>query len=428
MKKLLNSLSKNNLIVDSFWALLGNVVFKGLSLLGGILVARLLGKNIFGEFSIIKTTFISIAFITTLGFGYTATKFVADYKKNHPKKLYAIFKFTQKTILILTSIAFVIVFIFSNKVASLILEDNALSSYIKVVSVLIILNSLNFLYVGFLSGLGLFKKMAKINSYIGVLTFLFSVGFTYFFGLIGALSALILVQLINVVANYNLINKNLEKNTIQKDKVLNRKILIYSLPIAIQETVYAVMSWLINFLIVLYVSFGELGMYTAAIQLNAIILFIPGILRNVVLSHLSKNSDDEGSHKKVLTTILTINFLATLIPSLIVFIFSDFVSTFYGSTYQGLGDLIKISIFTTVFVSISNVYVQAYMSKNMNWTMLGFRIFRDGGIILLFIFLVKQNQSGAASMIYSNLILSAVFMLIMIIFYRLKTNKINNDK
>ena len=33
------------------------------------------------------------------------------------------------------------------------------------------------------------------------------------------------------------------------------------------------MSWLINFLIVLYVSFGELGMYTAAIQLNAIILF-----------------------------------------------------------------------------------------------------------------------------------------------------------
>ena len=105
MKKLLNNLSKNNLIVDSFWALLGNVVFKGLSLLGGILVARLLGKNIFGEFSIIKTTFISIAFITTLGFGYTATKFVADYKKNHPEKLYAIFKFTQKTILILTSIA-----------------------------------------------------------------------------------------------------------------------------------------------------------------------------------------------------------------------------------------------------------------------------------------------------------------------------------
>ncbi|WP_121051750.1 hypothetical protein [Lacinutrix venerupis] len=64
----------------------------------------------------------------------------------------------------------------------------------------------------------------------------------------------------------------------------------------------------------------------------------------------------------------------------------------------------------------------------MNWTMLGFRIFRDGGIVLLFIYLANQNQSGAASMIYSNLILGAVFMMIMILFYKLKTNTINHVK
>lgn len=423
MNKLITNLLKNKLIVDSFWALLGNVIFKGLSLLGGILVARILGRDIFGEFSIIKTTFISIAFITTLGFGYTTTKFVADYKKEHPDKLYSIFKFTQKTILILTTVAFVIVFIFSKNIAATVLENKDYSTYIKLVSVLIVLNSLNFLYVGFLSGLALFKKMAKVNLYIGVLAFIFSVGFTYFFGITGALCSLVLVQLVNVVVNYLLIQKNIDKKKQQTDKKLKKEILLYTLPIAIQETVYALMSWVINFLIVLYVSFGELGMYTAAIQLNAIILFIPGILRNVVLSHLSKNADNESSHKKVLNTILIINSLATLIPSLIVFVFSDFVSSFYGNSFNGLGDLIKISIFTTVFVSVSNVYVQAYMSKNMNWTMLFFRIIRDGGIVLLFVFLVNKNNSGAESMIYSNLILSAIFMIIMIVFYNIKASK-----
>ncbi len=407
---------------------MGNVIFKGLSLLGGILVARLLGKSVFGEFSIIKTTFISVAFITTLGFGYTTTKFVADYKKKHPQKLYAIFKFTQKTILILTIIAFLIVILFSKNIAALILENESMYLYVRLVAILIVLNSLNFLYVGYLSGLGLFKKMAKINVYIGVITFILSVSLTYFFSLIGALIALVIAQSINVFANYNLISKNIQINKTEKDKILNKKILLYSLPIAIQETVYAIMSWLINFLIILYVSFGELGMYTAAIQLNAIILFIPGILRNVVLSHLSKNSDNENSHKTVLNTILIINILATLIPCILVFIFSDFVSSFYGSTYQGLSDLIEISIFTTVFVSISNVYVQAYMSKNMNWTMLFFRIIRDAGIVLLFIYLINENKPGASSMIYSKLILSAIFMIIMVLFYKFKSRSITNER
>jgi len=164
-------------------------------------------------------------------------------------------------------------------------------------------------------------------------------------------------------------------------------------------------------------------MYTAAIQLNAMVLFIPSILRNVILSHLSRTSKDNAKHNSILKTVLVINFIATLVPCLIVFFLSDFIAGFYGNTFNGLSELIKTAIFTTVFVSVSNVYAQAYMSKNLNWTMLAFRIVRDLGTILFFIYLVNIDFLGAESMIYSKLVLSAIFMVIMMFFYKVYIRK-----
>lgn len=45
-KRLLSS----NLFKDSFWALFGTVIGKALSLFAGIIVARFLGKGLYGEY------------------------------------------------------------------------------------------------------------------------------------------------------------------------------------------------------------------------------------------------------------------------------------------------------------------------------------------------------------------------------------------
>lgn len=414
---------KNKLFADSFWALLGNVIYKGLLLLSGIIIARILGKDIFGEFSIIKSTFVSLALLSSFGLGYTVTKFISDYKERKPDKLHGIFFYSQKIVLILSSVVCLIVILNSQKIAVNILENSSLEYFVKYASVLIILNCLNLLYVGFLAGLGLFKKMAKINATIGLIAFVLLTSLTYFFGIKGALLALAIVQLINVVINYIVIKKNLPKPLYKKDLKTQQSIVKYSIPIALQEAVYASISWLVSYLIIYYSSYGELGLYTAAIQLNAIILFIPGILRNVVLSHLSGVSNNKLEHNNVLNTILKLNIIVTLIPCLLIFVFNHYVSNLYGETFIGLERLIRLAIFTTVFISISNVYAQAYMSKNLNWTMFGFRLVRDLGKILLFVILINLEMKGSEAMVISHLILAGVFMVIMMSYYKYKESR-----
>ena len=48
-------LKSSDLFKDSFWALAGSALGKGLSLLAGIAVARFLGKEVYGEYGTIRT-------------------------------------------------------------------------------------------------------------------------------------------------------------------------------------------------------------------------------------------------------------------------------------------------------------------------------------------------------------------------------------
>ena len=78
---LLTKLKKNQLFKDSVWSLFGNVVGRGLALVSGIFVARFLGKDIFGEYGIIKNTILTIGVFSTFGLGYTTTKYIAEFKE-----------------------------------------------------------------------------------------------------------------------------------------------------------------------------------------------------------------------------------------------------------------------------------------------------------------------------------------------------------
>lgn len=421
IKSTLNKLKKSQLFKDSFWSLLGNVAGKGLALLAGILVARFLGKDVYGEYGIIRNTILTIGVFSTFGLGYTATKFIAEYRKSTPEKIPMFIKQANKITLFFSGFMALLLFVFADYVALEWLGAMHLAIPLKILSVLIVFNAITTTQIGVLSGFGKFKAIAKINALIGVLTFLFSVVLTFFYALNGALLALLITQILNSIFNYYVVRRETKHLIVKSvsDSVMLKKILNFSTPIALQEAVYSITSWLSSLLLIKYATYGDLGMYTAVMQWNAIILFIPGILRNVVLSHLSSNANSKTAHKTILKRTIQINFIATLIPCLIIIAFSSLIAKSYGASFKGLDTLIGIAVFSTIFSSISNVYTQAYLSKNKQVLMTVLRFFRDVGILLLFLLLILKNPiEGAKKLILSNLIMNIVFMFLMIIFYK----------
>lgn len=419
---IISKLKKNKLFADSLWSLLGNGIGKGLALIAGIFVARFLGKDIFGEYGIIRNTLLTIGIFSTFGLGYTSTKFIAEFKRSSSEKIPYFISISNKITIFFSSIMSGLLFFFADHISSTWLNAPHLGLALRILSVLIIFNAITTTQVGILSGLGKFKQIAQINSLIGILTFLFSVALTYIYDLTGALLALLIVQIINCIFNYYAVRNEvvpLKTSKIPSDYTLLKDTLTFSTPIALQEAVYSITSWLSSLLLIKYATYGDLGMYTAAMQWNAIILFIPGILRNVVLSHLSGKNNDTIGHNKILNQTIKINFIATLFPCLIVILFSNILSKSYGETFEGLGIIISLSVFTTIFTSISNVYAQAFTSMNKNWLMLIIRFMRDFFTIVFFLILLKYFKfSGVYSMIISGLVFSGLFLVICYVFYK----------
>lgn len=410
------------LFKDSFWALVGSVAGKGLALVASIAIARILGKNVYGEYGMIRTTLLSMATFSTFGLGYTCTKFVADYRQQYPERVRNLTLCSMKIALVTSSLMAFFLFIFSKQIASYL---NAVHLYLalRLLAINVIFNALTTTQIGILSGFNEFKKIAQNNAIAGFVTFLTSVCFTYYFGLNGSLSALLVSQIVNYILNYRSVRYCLKQfSTInsQKDHIL-KELLYFSLPVALQECIYTVVNWANAVLLVKLTNYGELGIYSAAAQWASIVLFIPGVLRNVTLAHLSGNVNELVKHNRIIKIMLGINLISTLVPFLIVSLLNNFICSFYGSSFSALGDVVKIAILGSVFNCLSNVYVQEYMAKGKNWFVFVGMLFCETmkfGLFLIFIYI--GSNTGAYYLTLASLIMAIIFLVFLYLGYKFK--------
>ena len=413
MNEYIHRLKKSSLFKDSFWSVLGNAAGHGLALIAGIIVARFLGKEIFGEYGMIKQTLLYIAGFSTFGLGFTATKFIAEAKNKNNRNIRQIVA-ESINITLITSVLFaLLLFVFSKQIA-IFLEAEHLSFSLRIFAVSIVFNALATVQIGILAGFRAFKQIAINNAIAGVVTFILSVALTYFWGIEGALSALMIALLAKCILNYIVVRKvlRLYLPSEQQSSGIVKQLLLFSLPITLHEGVYSITNWLKILLLVKLSNYGEVGLYSAAMQWSAVVLFIPGVLRNVALSHLAEANDDKTQHKKVFNRIVLVNFVTTFIPVLVIFVLSGFISSFYGEDFVRLPIILSVSVFVTVFRAVQTAYVQSYISRNKTWTHFCLSTFFNIlTIVLAFLLIGRNTENGAYMLVLAHLIVSIISVL-----------------
>lgn len=403
-------LNNSSLIKDSFWALLGSVLGKGLSLFAGIVVARFLGRDVYGEYGLIKGTLLNISVFSTLGLGYTGTRFIAKVYEESKEDAKSIIRIIYRITLVSSSFIALLLFVFAQQVADVIKAPN-LTPSLKLTAIIIIINALNTSQIGILSGLKQFRCIAINNTYTGIITFVTSLLFTYFWGLNGSLFSLLVSMFFNLWINNVSIHKFTKSFNDNNNSVYSTKeILLFSIPIALQESLYSIFGWLSSYLIIIYAGYGELGINSAAMQWSAMILFIPGVLKNVLLSYFSSTNNTIILRKRM----ICINFFSTFIPWVFILFGSNLINSFYGDSYTNLNKVLILSCLTPIFSSISSVIIYEFISKGENWRVFYIRFFRDLSTLLLCWFFLNHFAEIQASVLV-NIVTASVACLFMII-------------
>jgi O-antigen/teichoic acid export membrane protein len=398
--ELKNRLLSSKLFKDSFWAVFGNGLGNFLLLVAGIIIARLLGKDLYGEYGMVKTTMFHIASFSTLGLGFTSTKYIADAISNSPHNLRRIIKTALETTVCFSLFLCILLFLFAGELADYINEPQAAPAF-RALGVIVVLRAINTISAGILAGYKSFKTIG-INSVIsGGVLLAFSSILTYKYGLVGSFIALSLSQLVNALLNYIAVVKQYKLAISGGDNGdVSKQMLLFTVPVAIQEFSYMLATWGGTMILTKYASLGEVGLWSAASQWYTIILFVPNLLLNVILSYLSGLSNDKSGHSKMLKKMLAINFVCSFIPFVIVYVLAGFISSFYGNTFVGLPQVIRVVTISTILSCLSNVFHSSLLSEGRNWLLLAFRVFRDM-FMLTTLWIVLKNGVEHASLAYS---------------------------
>ena len=171
----------------AFWSFTGTALAKLIVRISGIICARILGKELYGEFGMVRSTINMFVALGTAGLGMTATKYIAEFRQNSKERIASIFFITNGFALLTGLVITILVLCLAEFLASYTLNSPHLVDAIRVGALLLFITVINGAQTGTLSGMENFKAIA-INTFIASIfeSTLMILG-AYYYGLIGAI-------------------------------------------------------------------------------------------------------------------------------------------------------------------------------------------------------------------------------------------------
>jgi len=428
-EKLSQSPIGKRLVKGSFWSTLGLFFSKGLEILTFIFVARILSKTKFGELGIIQSTINLFKIFAWLWLGMTVTKFVSEFREKDIERTGRIIGLSLLiafTLGIFFALALVVT---SPWLSSRILAAPQISNPLRISSLMLFFGSLVGVQNGILGGLENFKLIAMINLVSGILNLPFLVLGVHFWGITGAVWALVLLMIINWYLNQHFLVRLLRKHgikiTIRGAKKELSSMFHFSFPAFLSGILVNPVNWVCNAMLANQPNgYSELGIFNAANQWRLAILFLPVSLGAAVLPILSslKGTQQWASFIKVTKASILLTTVLSIAIGLPIILFSSYIMGFYGVDYRAHNSTLIFLSGAAIITAIASIMGNSIASLDKMWW--GFLLNLSWGISLIILtkFLIVKGALGLSlANVYSyslHLVMVGIF-----IFFVLKPTK-----
>jgi O-antigen/teichoic acid export membrane protein len=363
-----------------FWSTAGEVCSRSLSLLASIVMARLLGKSVFGELGIVQSTTNLFMTFGQLGIGLTATKYVAEFRRKDSAR-------TGRIIAMATMVAVMSgtlvgsIMVATSAWSSRLVGAPHLHSIIAISSVVLFLIVINESQNGVLNGFEAFKRRSTVQTLGGIASFPITVLGVYYFGLVGAVYGLIASQTVIFVLNYRAVRQETSSAGVSIQWREARKELgiltSFSLPTLAAGAVYVPAMWVANTILVTTPGgFAEMGLFNAADRWRTLILFLPSLLGGVTLPMLANLRGEANLEKyhRLLWNNIRLSALASFAVAAPIALFAPWIMATFGAEFRdGTWVLVTLCATSVVFAPYW-IVGQSLVSRGHVWTMFLFNV------------------------------------------------------
>lgn len=398
----------------------GAVISKGLLMLFNIVVARILSEQEYGAYSLINNTVQTFIVFAGAGIGVTLTRYAALYRRKNKKIAGTII---GTLLLINTIISFIIsfiVFIFSDKIAVLLNSDINITNLLKITSATIFFTSVVSILQGLLQGFEEYKRNAIIQIASNVFNLLIGTIVAKLFGIVGAVTSLLILQIIMFVImqlNLHIILKN---NKIKlKYKIIEEvkeAIIKITIPSFLASIFVIPLMWFTNFFFSSKIGLEEFAAFSVCVQWFNIINYIPqqfGQLKPIYTQLYDDNNFKEL--KKYLNKIIILTVSFSVLCTLLFILARTVILSSYGEFYTNFGLPFSIMMFTTILFAIQSQYGSVFQAIGKSWICFALNCIWAISYIILFLALYNKGTIGYA---YTYFVSYAIYTIISsIVFY-----------
>lgn len=403
----------------AFWAMTGAGLAQAMLLLTSIAIARIVGKEQFGEFGMITNTVGMFSVFAGFGLGMTATKYVAEFRSKDPEKTGRIIALSS-LVSITTGVIFTVLLLFiAPWLAEKTLSAPHLAGLLRMSAAFLFFSALSGAQTGALAGFEAFRSIARISALTGFLSLPVLAGGVFLFGLPGGVIGLVATTAFTCLMNAIALRGEMRRAAIPwgyAGCAREKEVLIgFSLPTVLAGVLVNPVNWVCAAILVNQPSgYGEMGIYSAAASWQKAILFLPGCLNAIALPMLSDYFGTERHEQfgKALRYNIILNGGSALAAAFLISLASPFIMVSYGSGFAEGRLVLIILSFSAVLAALNSVAGSAIASTGRAWLGFTFNLFWGTSLLTMAYFLVPLYGSTglALSVLASYTLLTLVLM------------------
>lgn len=363
------------------WTMAGNVAWKALAAIANILIGRILGPQGLGELGVVRSTASVFETIAGLRMGPTATRFVAEHRIKDPPRAARILKLSLASSAAVCGVLAIVLAATAPLIAADVFNDPRLTTLLALGAALVFFNAFGRVQEFAIAGFERFRSIAAFNVGRGVASLAIVVPLAYVFGVLGALSGLLLVSGA-VMIGYAV---NLRRQKIQAGfpariawRELRGELPIlweFTLPSLISGVILVGVMWGGRAMLANQDGgFAQVGVFEAANQLRLAIMFLPQMLAQVVVPILAE-AHGRG-HTADFTAAMRLQVqsvcLATLPIVLVLIGFAEPLAGLFGAAFAGLPPVIAL-LAIAAFTQANNMSIaRTFDGIGRRWAHCGF--------------------------------------------------------
>ncbi len=374
IEKALSSPLAVRLLHGAFWSTAGAVIGRGIGLVTWMIVARLLGRQIFGELGFLLSTFSLLEKLSLFGIGMMATRYVAQHRatdKGRAGRVMGLSVILSGAVGALMAAA---LFLPAPWIAEHLFGAPHLGDMLRIGCLLVLIYAFTGVAEGCLAGLEAFKAIAAINLVNGVLCLPLITYGAWAAGLAGALWMMVLGAGFQALLSYAILRRVAATHgcgiTFHGIWAESRVLLEFSIPILLSTQTLFFGEWLGSWLLVRGPGgFGQMGIYNAASRWQQAVSFVPLYVGRALFPALAERhgADDRQSFIRLLKVYLILSTTIALGCALVLSLLSKLIMSGYGAEFTEGWPVLVIVAMTVVLLPLRWTIEMTYRSLNAVW-------------------------------------------------------------